>query len=312
MTDLSALYHRPQEPIEPKARGNTLLVDGNNLLIRSLRAAQGSGLELTNDAGLPVAPMLLFVNGLARYIRQVNPRFMAVCWDGGKSTYRNEIYDGYKSERSSVEGDEIKGSCFDLAKRFLDLAGISSMEVAGYEADDLIAHLWRHPWIAPMVILSNDKDLLQLVTPEVTQIRPDPRADDEVWTVERVEEKFGCRPEHWGFVLALAGDTSDGVPGVPRVGVKTACKDLAKVGWSIDKLITFGPDRYREHADVVRRNVRLVELRHNAAPGLRLQDPGPFDPPKPGHPLWGEFRAFLADLEFNAVLRRLDEGSFWP
>lgn len=312
MTDLSALYNQP--PIEPKAKGAMcLVVDGNNLLIRSLRAAQGSGLELTNSEGLPVAPVLLFVRGLGRYIKQVNPRYMVVCWDGGRSRYRTEIFEDYKSERSTVEGDEIKDSCFDLAKRFLSLCRIGSFETEGYEADDLIANLWHRSWIAPMVILSNDKDLLQLVTSDdVRQIRPDPRADDEMWDARRVEEKFGCRPEHLGLVLALAGDTSDGVPGVPRVGVKTACKDLAKVGWSIDKLITFGPDRYREHAELVRRNVRLIELRHHAAPGLLLQDPPPLDPPAVGGVGWTELRAFLEMLEFASIIRSMEQGTFWP
>ena len=314
MTDLTALQRQQPEQIEPKAKGAMcLVVDGNNLLIRSLRAAQGSGLELTNSDGLPVAPVLLFLRGLGRYIKQVSPRYLTVCWDSGRSQYRTGIFPDYKAERSTVEGDEIKGSCFDLAKHFLSLCRIGSFEEPGYEADDLIASLWHRSWITPMVILSNDKDLLQLVTSDdVRQIRPDPRADDEMWDAKRVEEKFGCRPEHLGLVLALAGDTSDGVPGVPRVGVKTACKDLVKVGWSIDKLIDFGPDRYREHADLVRRNVRLIELRHHAAPGLRLQDPPPFAPPLVGREGWDELRSFLEMLEFASIIRAMEQGTFWP
>lgn len=290
----------------------TLVVDGNNILMRSLRAAQGGGMDLTNDAGVPTAPLLLFVNSLTRYIRQVKPTKLAVCWDGGHSTYRHEIFDGYKAERRTVEKDEIETSCFALAKHFLGLAHIQQSEVAGVEADDLIAHLWHRSWISPMVILSGDKDLLQLVTDDCTQIRPDPQAEDEVWTSERVVEKYGCAPGHWGLVLALMGDPGDGVPGLHRVGPKTACKVLASVGWSIDRLISDGPDRYREEADLIRRNVRLVELRNNAAPlPTPIADPTPFVPVEPGHACWPGLESFLSDLRFGSTLRRLSDGTLW-
>ncbi len=290
----------------------TLLVDGTNILMRSLKAAQGSHMALSNADGVPTSALTIFINSLSKYVRQVAPDSMVVCWDGGRSEYRVAIYDGYKADRHHAPDDE-KDTAFALAKEFLALSGIHQAERKGYEADDLIAYYWKMlgPFANDVVILSGDKDMLQLVSARVTQIRPDPQADDEVWDVVRVLEKFGCHPAFYGLVLALMGDKSDGIPGVPRVGLKTAVKDLSAADWNIEALIESGPSRYAEHAEVIRRNINLVELRSHRPPGLLLEPPPKVAFTDPGSLLWPDLLDFLARYELNMAKYHLIEGSLW-
>lgn len=288
--------------------GPVLLVDGNNVLVRSVRAMQATGLSAD---GVATGPLMSFINSMAKYAKEHKPSKVVVCWDGGRSAYRTEIFPEYKAGRAEQpdEAKEFQHSAFALAKEFLSLANLHHVQVHGFEADDLIARYWHMSWIGPLYIISGDKDLLQLVTEDCTQVRIGQA--DEIWTPERVVEEMGCTPAQWADVLTLAGDSSDGVPGVPRVGAKTACKDLAKVGWNLHRLVQEGPDRYREHAERIWLNQKLVNLRDHLPTGLHLQEPPAFEPTGPDSILWDDLLAFLDRLKLASIGSRMRIGNFW-
>lgn len=294
-------------------RETVLVIDANNIAMRAIHAARSGQVRLSNNAGIPTAALLISINMISKYVKEVSPDRVSVCWDGG-SFRRKAIWDGYKANRKSAPDDEQdRDSTFALTKEFLSLANVHHVQVAGFEADDIIAHYWRVLVRMTMVILSGDKDLLQLLSPDCTQIRPG--SDDETWTVERFVEEQGIEPRYWGHVLALAGDTSDGIDGVPRVGYITASKMLAEYDYNIEKLLTVGHPKLDGHVDTVRRNLRLVDLRTHgilgAGLGLDLPEPPPFAPTDPDSALWQGFMDFLERFEMNSVRSRLLDGTLW-
>jgi len=145
---------------------------------------------------------------------------------------------------------------------------------------------------------------------DTIQIRPDPNSNDEVWNCDRVMEKFGCRPDQLAMVLALAGDTSDGIDGVPRVGVKTAVKDLSACGWSIDHLLDI--PKYAPHRQLILRNLDLIDLRNRAAPVIGLKEPTPFSPTKHGDDGWDDLLEFCLDHRLVTLKQMLEQRALWP
>lgn len=273
----------------------TLLVDGPNIY---RRAASVSG----DDPG---KALHIFIKSLARYTRDVNPDHMLVCWDLDGSQVRRAIYPDYKANRPTGQG-----ASWSEATSFLAAAGIEQVMVQGFEADDLIgAVVIRHRWLAPFVILSGDRDLLQLVGDEVTQIRPGTNVPDERWGPAEVEAEFGCHPSHYAIVKAVMGDKGDNIDGVPRVGIKTAVKDLKAQGWSLDHLLA--SDKYREHRQVIQRNLALVDLSHHSAV-LGIPPPGPFSPTRRGSVEWPVLAEFCEQHDLNDVASLLGQDALWP
>lgn len=286
----------------------TLLVDGNNVLMRSVKAAEGGHLALSNEGGTPTAPLLIFINTMSRYIKEVGPSRLLICWDDNSRRYREAIFPDYKSERAQPDSDvdEFKEGAFALAKQFCALANLPTLRWPDYEADDLIAVAWRNR-TGPVTILSGDKDLLQLVRDDVVQIRP---GQDGVWDPARVEERFGCRPEHWGIVLAMVGDPGDGVPGIHRVGEKTACKALAAVDWDLEALLC--TEKFQPHIDTIRRNIRLVVLPmpDDPHPDMKVEAPE-FRPTTHDNIAWPELLSFLDRYDLASVRSKLLTQSLW-
>ncbi|MFE4863283.1 hypothetical protein ACFRBW_39690, partial [Streptomyces sp. NPDC056670] len=202
----------------------TLLVDGNNLLIRAVEATRR--VAMNSPDGTDTSALVVFTSTLSRYIREVRPYKVAVVWDATSShfpNWRQAIYPEYKP----TGPDDYRRKSRALVYDFLELAGVVQLAVAGQEADDLIGAFWRD-YDQPMTILSNDKDLLQLVGQNphgalCDQIRiSSADTDTDYWAADRVEEYYGCTPAQLPLVLSLWGDSSDNIPGVPRIGVKFA------------------------------------------------------------------------------------------
>lgn len=296
-----------------------LLVDGNNALVRSIKAMERANLSA---AGLPTAALHTFVRMMSRYVREVQPDRMVVCWDGGRSTMRTEVYEGYKEARATSEyaaplavldiaPDDPKAS-FHLAKEFLSLANIHHIEMPGVEADDLIAAYWRvrRP-DDRVVILSGDRDFLQLCDGWTEQIRPGTGEDDR-WTSNRVRTKYECKPEDLPKVMALMGDPGDGVPGLPGFGPKTAVKLLKEHGWDLDAFLDSGHKKLPLGARAdVERNLRLVNLRE-AYPGSPEVDlPPAFEPTDVGSILHNDLVAFLDRFEMHQVKDAYIRNQLW-
>ena len=206
-----------------------ILVDGNNLLFRSYYATAYSGNFMKNSKGFPTNALYGFVNMINKIINDENPEYMLVAFDKGK-TFRHDKYADYKAGRIQMP-DELKMQ-FPIAKEILTNLGIKWFEIENYEADDIIGTL------AKMIdetdeykglIVSSDKDLLQLISDKVT-MKMLKSKDYVMMTEETFFDIYGLTPDKMIDIKALQGDSSDNIPGVKGIGEKTALKLLQDYG----------------------------------------------------------------------------------
>lgn len=292
-----------------------LLVDGNNVLMRAIHAMQRPGqARLSSDSGVPTGPLVAFIGTLSRHIREEQPDKVVVAWDGGKSAHRVTLDPDYKGQRNPApEFEEFKEGAFALAKEFLSLANVHHIEVRGYEADDLIAYYWRYnrPLDEKLVILSSDKDFLQLLVPDqCEQVRLGSYdTPTDRWTHDRVVEEMKCQPRYLVDAMALAGDSSDNIPGVPKFGMKTAIKTLERNKWNLDTALHF-EERLQGHAGRVSLNRQLVDLREGTR-GLSLDPLPPFQPTAPGNLAFAPLLSFLTRYQMESIKSRLYDNTLW-
>ena len=264
------------------AEPTLLLVDGNNLLYRSFFAMP----RLTRSDGLPNGALHGFVATLRKILREEAPEYAAVAFDAPGSTFRHEAYPEYKANRPEMPPELAQQVPFtrDLSR----VLGVTVVEVAGVEADDVIGSLARAGSGRGyrVLIVSGDKDLLQLVNDRVSVVLP---AD----TAKRLDPtgvtaKLNVPPERVPDYLGLVGDSVDNIPGVPGIGPKTAASLIASFGGVEDILAHTGEiSRKRtatlleEHAAAARLSRELAVLRLDvpvpeageALEGLRYQGP---------------------------------------
>lgn len=204
-----------------------ILVDGNNLLFRSYYATAYTGSMMKNSKGFPTNALYGFISMINKIIAEENPEYMAVAFDIGKN-FRAEKYDFYKDGRKETPG-ELK-SQMPYARKILDGMGIKHFELAPYEADDIIGTLSKKvleddDFIA--TIVSSDKDLLQLVNEQV-DIKLLKQKGFIRYNPDNFYEEYKIEPINIIDLKALAGDTSDNIPGVKGIGEKTALNLLAQ------------------------------------------------------------------------------------
>ena len=207
-----------------------ILVDGNNLLFRSYYATAYSGNIMRNKKGFPTNGLYGFVNMINKIISEENPTYMAVAFDVGK-TFRHENYDNYKAGRIETP-DDLKKQ-FPKAKEILNAMGIKYLECDGYEADDIIGTLSKmiddnDDYIA--TIVSSDKDLLQLISDDVT-VKLLKTKDYIMMNRDTFYETYGIEPIKMIDLKSLMGDASDNIPGVKGIGEKTAKKQRRDATW---------------------------------------------------------------------------------
>lgn len=289
----------------------TLLIDGNNILIRAVEATRRAAMH--SDNGTDTSALVVFIKTISRYIREEKPYRVMVLWDSGPG-WRNQLYPAYKANRPQVT-DEYRSTTRSLVRDFLVRSRIPQGHLDGFEADDLIAAHWRHAH-EPVVILSSDKDLLQLVGPNpkgqpCTQIRvSSANTPTDRWDEQKVIEHHGCTPAQLPLVMSLTGDTSDNIPGVRKIGPKFALKHLTAAGWDLNQVEHPGIAEARDNGEVAvwRQLVDLRDVPYEMIPtGV-----GPFMPVTPGpdaawHGLW----KLLNDLQLRDVERRLLAGELW-
>ena len=205
-----------------------VLVDGSAYIFRAFHALP----PLTNkNDGTPIGAVAGFSNMLFKLLQnqkdENRPTHFAVIFDASGGTFRNDIYDLYKANRGDPPEDLVPQ--FPLTREATIAFGAPSIEMKGFEADDLIATYARQADEAGArcTIISSDKDLMQLVTENV--IMRDPMKNRDIG-IKEVEEKFGVKPDRVIDVQALAGDSVDNIPGVPGIGVKTAVLLLNEYG----------------------------------------------------------------------------------
>jgi DNA polymerase-1 len=206
----------------------TYLIDGNAYIHRAYHAIS----PLSNKEGLPTHAVFGFVKIITRILQEKKPQHLAIAFDAKGPNFRHQIYPDYKANRPPMPEDLVVQIPF--IKQIVQAHNILSMEQSGVEADDLLAAMATDLTRQGMqvVIISGDKDMLQLVTDSVSIWEP---MNDKVMDSKAVLEKYSVKPEQLLDLFALIGDKSDNVPGVPGVGPKTAAKLIAEFG-SLDLL----------------------------------------------------------------------------
>ncbi|MEC9466605.1 MAG: 5'-3' exonuclease H3TH domain-containing protein, partial [Myxococcota bacterium] len=199
------------------------LIDGSAYIFRAYYGVR----PLSTSTGLPTNAVVGFARMIGRLIREHRPEYLAMVFDTKEKTFRHEMYDLYKANRDAPPEDLIPQ--FGLIHDLVAAMDLVKLAEPGYEADDVIATLARQAdgTDVEVVVVSADKDLMQLVRPGVSMYDP---MKDRHFDREAVIAKFGVPPELVADALALAGDSSDNIPGVPKVGPKTAAKLLNLFG----------------------------------------------------------------------------------
>ncbi|SBW12044.1 fused DNA polymerase I 5'-_3' exonuclease; 3'-_5' polymerase; 3'-_5' exonuclease [uncultured Alphaproteobacteria bacterium] len=275
------------------------LVDGSGYIFRAYHALP----PMTRPDGTPVNAIYGFTAMLLKLISDLKADHLAVIFDSKRETFRNAIYPAYKAQRPPPPEDLVPQ--FPLIREAVVACQVACLEKEGFEADDLIATLATRAaadgW--DVVVVSADKDLMQLVRPGVQLF--DPMKNKPI-DADAVREKFGVVPEKVIDVQALAGDSSDNVPGVPGIGVKTAAQLIETYG-DLETLL----GRAAEITQPKRRQ-SLIDFAEQARISKRLVtlacdvplDVGPDDLKVPEFDL-EKLRAFLDSYGFKSLLARL-------
>ncbi len=292
----------------PLKKGDHLfLVDGSGYIFRAYHALP----PLTRKSdGLQVNAVLGFCNMLWKLLAEMKddkPTHLAVIFDKSEKTFRTEMYPQYKAHRPDLPED-LRPQ-FPLIRDAVRAFEIPCLEQAGFEADDLIATYARLACEAKATttIVSSDKDLMQLVGNGVTMY--DTMKDKRIGAAE-VNEKFGVRPDKVIEVQALIGDSSDNVPGVPGIGVKTAAQLIGEYG-DLETLLKrageIKQDKRRQtlidNAELARVSKRLVTLDKNVPLDVDVDQLAVHEPD------YKNLIAFLKAMEFSTITRRVAEKS---
>ncbi|MGD9784802.1 MAG: DNA polymerase I [Hyphomicrobiaceae bacterium] len=295
------------EPLPIIKGSHVYLIDGSGYIFRAFHALP----PLTRPSdGLPVGAVHGFCQMLWKLLGDSKladrPTHIAVVFDHSAHTFRNDIYDQYKANRPPPPEELVPQ--FPLIREAVKAFNVACVEQKGYEADDLIATYARHAVKAggDVTIVSSDKDLMQLIRPGVVML--DGMKNKKIGPDE-VVEKFGVPPDKVVDVQALAGDSTDNVPGVPGIGVKTAA-ELIREYEDLDGLLARAgeikqPKRREkliEFADQARISRELVRLADDVPVTTPIEQTGVQDPVAPA------LLGFLRAMEFSTLTRRIAEA----
>jgi DNA polymerase I len=287
----------------PARDAELFLVDGNNLAYRAFFALPE---ELATTEGFPTNALLGFTNMLFKLLSDYRPKGVAVAWDT-RAVHRHELSEDYKSDRRPMP--DLLGEQFPYFRPIVEAFGYRNLEFEGWEADDVIATLATRADEEGIrtVVVSTDRDAFQLVTDNVVlMMTPRGVADVNVYTPDRVEARYGIRPDQIPDFIGLKGDTSDNIPGVPGIGDKTAGQLIAQYGSleevleHVDELSPARRKNLTEHAEQARQSKELATMRRD----LELDcDPAELVLLPPDR---SELREMFRRFEFRNLLGRVD------
>ena len=273
------------------------LIDGSSYIYRAFFAIP----HLSNSKGFPTNAIYGFTNMLLKVVREQEPEYLAIAFDAPGPTFRHEVFGEYKANRPSMP--ENLRPQIPFIKEIVSALQIPILEIEGYEADDLIGSLAKKLESEGMntVIVSGDKDLMQLITPQVVMYDP---MKDKTFEIPEVKERFGVPPDKVVEVMGLCGDTSDNIPGVPGIGEKTAARLIEQFG-SIEELL--------KNLDKVKNPTLRASLGHYAdqarlsreLAALDTQAPLAWDLEKlkPGMPDREKLHKIFKEMEFSKLLK---------
>jgi DNA polymerase-1 len=283
------------------------LIDGSALAYRSYYAFAGR--PLTNSKGENTSAAYGVATTLLKLLREERPDYVAVVFDSREPTFRHRKFPEYKAHRQKMPEDMQA-----QLPRILELIkamGITILEASGFEADDIMGTLASRfaGEGAEVVLVSSDKDFCQLVGDEIKVMNPGKAGEERSWVGRsQVEARFGVGPEKVVDVLALAGDSSDNIPGVPGVGGKTAARLVSKYG-GLEEILARLPieeepktsERLAEFAEQARLSRELASIDLHVPIPTRIEDL------RPGERRNEKLKALLEELEFRKLAATIFE-----
>ncbi len=281
------------------------VLDGPGFLYRAYHALP----FLSTSKGQPCHAVFGMSTMVWKLLREEGPDYFLVAWDPPGPTFREARFPAYKETRPAMP-DDLR-SQIPQVKALFEALRLPLVEVAGFEADDVLGSVVARTEALPVevVLVTGDKDMLQLVGPRVRVLAPGPRGERVLLDEGQVKEKWGVAPAQIPDLLALMGDSIDNIPGVPGVGQKTAVRLIGQFG-SLQRLydnLTLVPGKLRETLAASRKQALLsreLATVHTAVPlpeglsAFRRQEPD-----------WERLRALWSELEFHALLRQLPEAA---
>ena len=282
-----------------------VLIDGSSYLYRAFHALPA----LTNSAGEPTGALHGVLTMIQKLVREQHPARIAVVFDAPGKTFRDEIYADYKATRPPMP-DELRSQVQPILDA-VEAMGLPLLRVEGVEADDVIGTLCAEATAGGLDVLvsTGDKDLAQLVNDNVTLVNT---MNDTTMDRDAVKSKFDVFPEQIIDYLALVGDTSDNIPGVPKVGAKTAAKWLNLYD-SADGIVEHGDEIKGKVGESLRENIEQLRLSQQLA-SIRLDvdlDVG-VDDLEAAEPDTAALRKLYSHYELRTLLRQLDEEADEP
>jgi DNA polymerase-1 len=284
------------------------LIDSFGFIFRAYHARARSGaVPMRTSTGLATEAVFIFNNMLRKLAKQYEPAYMAAVFESEEPTLRLQEFADYKANRVETPPDLLEQ--IPAVRRLLEAMRIPVVESAGYEADDVIGTLARRAEQGgyEVVIVSSDKDMMQLVTERVTMLNP--AKDDEWYSPAKVKEFLGVRPDQVTDLLALKGDAVDNIPGAPGIGDKGA-KDLIERFGSVEAAMEHAAEVERKsYRESLQNNVEQIRMSKRLAT-ISTDVPVEFslDALKTQPPDEAALRAVFQEMEFHSLLKELGPG----
>lgn len=278
------------------------LIDSYGFIFRAFHArARSNAPPMRNSAGVSTEAVYIFHNMVRKLIQQYQPEYLAAVWESAGPTLREQEFQAYKANRTETPEDLL--AQIPLIRRTLDALRIPVLEFPGYEADDVIGTL-AHRFDLPVVIVSSDKDMLQLVNDRVRMLNP--MKDYTLYDRDQVKQFMGVYPEQVIDLLALKGDAVDNIPGAPGIGDKGAQQLIERFG-SLDAALARAAEverkSYREslqnHRDQIELSRRLATIAVDVPIEVPLESLAAQSPDL------DSLRAIYRELEFFSLLEQV-------
>ncbi|MDP3981849.1 MAG: DNA polymerase I [Chlamydiota bacterium] len=277
------------------------IIDGTSLIYKSFYAVP----PLSNSKGQATNAILGFIKTLEKFISEKNPHYLAIALDAKGPTFRHERYLDYKAHRKPMP-DELVCQ-IPLIRNFILCRHIPLLEIQGCEADDTMASLAsRLKSNAKVIIISNDKDMLQIVNQDISVIQN--IKENIILDENEIKEKYGVRPDQIRDLLALSGDSSDNIPGLPGIGVKSAATLLQKYE-SIEGIMkNLNALKGRVKKEMFENNLQVLELSRDLAT-IRTDIPCPLELAdcQLKEPDYEKLQNLYRELEFKDLLRNISK-----
>jgi DNA polymerase-1 len=284
------------------------LIDTFGFIFRAYHArARSAAPPMRTSTGFSTEAVFIFTNMLRKLAKQHKPAYMAAIYESSEPTHRSVEFADYKANRAETPPDLLEQ--IPYVRRLLDAMRIPVIEYPGFEADDVIGTLARRAEAnnCEVVIVSSDKDMLQLVSERISMLNP--AKDDEWYDPEKVKTFMGVRPEQVADLLALKGDAIDNIPGAPGIGDKGAQQLIERFG-SVEGAIEHAAEverkAYREslqnYAEQIRLSKRLATISTDVPVPFELDAFRTIDPDE------ALLKSIYKDMEFHSLLKELGPG----